>query len=202
MKRPTGGCKWAPRAPPGGAPLAREVCARREPGPSPWPEVPTRLTWGGTGLRGFLEAPALGTVLLWCCRHRTAHPARLGVTRGCRTAAMASPTHRAAPSPRTQPRLAPAAHKPSAQAQPLRNTPGKLRYGLFLSSPDFVGTLPYSLLTAGKTSAQSFVGFLNIYIYIYIRVCVGVCICTWMDIHTHTHTPWLSNISLSCTTNS
>lgn len=82
---------------------------------------------------------------------------------------------------------------PVPQAHPLRNTPEKLRYGLFLRLPDIIGTLPYSLLTAGKTSEQIVVlfFFLNIYIY--------VCVCVYM--YRYPHTPWLSNISLSCTTN-
>lgn len=127
-------------------------------------------------------------------QHDTAHAVRVSVLPGgAGQQRWLPPRTGQLPSPRTQPRLTPAAHKPSAQAQPLRNTPGKLRYGLFLSSPDSVGTLPYSLLTAGKTSAQSFFFFfLNIYIYIYIRVCVGICICTWMDIYTHTHTHTLA----------
>lgn len=86
---------------------------------------------------------------------------------------------------------APAAHKPSAQAQLLRNTPGKLRYGLFLSLPDFVGTLPYSLLTAGKTSAQSFVFcFFFKYIHIHIYTCVWGRMYMHVDgyAYTHTHT--------------
>lgn len=90
------------------------------------------------------------------------------------------------PLPRTAP--APAAHRPPAQAHPLRDTPGKLRYGLFLRLPDSVGTLPYSLLTAGKNFCTGLFS-LNIYTYIYICVCVCIRICTsiYTDIHTHTH---------------
>lgn len=95
-----------------------------------------------------------------------------------------------------RPGSSPAPHKPSARARPLRNTPGKLRYGLFLSLPDIIGTLPYSLLTAGKTYAQIF--FFFKYIHIYIRVCAYV----YAYMYIYTHTPWLSNSSLSCTTNS
>lgn len=187
MKRPTGGCKWAPRAPRGGAPLAREVCARREPGPSPRPEVPARLTWGGdraTGLSGSPRSRHCSPL-----QHDTAHTVHVSVLPGgAGQQRWLPPRTGQLPSPRTQPRLTPAAHKPSAQAQPLRNTPGKLRYGLFLSSPDSVGTLPYSLLTAGKTSAQSFFFFFK-----YIHIHIYTCVCGHMYMHvdgyiyTHTH---------------
>lgn len=84
------------------------------------------------------------------------------------------------PLPHTQPCLAPAAHKLSAWAHPLRNTPGKLRYGLFLRLPDIFGTLPYSLLTAGKISARLF-------LFEYIHLCSCVCThrCTSAETATH-----------------
>lgn len=112
------------------------------------------LAPGGTGPRGFLASPRSRhcSVPVW-------------VSLGCQPSA-------------TRPPARPSSTNPAPQAHPLRNTPEKLRYGLFLRLPDIVGTLPYSLLTAGKTSAQ-IVFFLKIYTYIY--VCVHIC----TDIHTH-----------------
>lgn len=92
----------------------------------------------------------------------------VSVSLGCQPSATCPPAHSS--STNTVP-----------QAHPLRNTPEKLRYGLFLRLPDIVGTLPYSLLTAGKTSAQIVFCFFFLNIYIYICVCVYICI----DIHTH-----------------
>lgn len=117
------------------------------------------------GLRGFFwQALALGTVLPRCAGQHAS---------GCQ--------RRRQRAHRITPAAPPAPHKPSARARPLRNTPGKLRYGLFLSLPDMVGTLPYSLLTAGKTYAQIFI--FNIYIYIYVCVHMYMHICIY--IHTH-----------------
>lgn len=73
----------------------------------------------------------------------------------------------------TRPPARSSSTNPVPQAHPLRNTPEKLRYGLFLRLPDIVGTLPYSLLTAGKTSAQIVVFFFK-YIHIYMCVCIYV----------------------------
>lgn len=84
------------------------------------------------------------------------------VSLGCQPSATYPPAHSSSTNP-------------VPQAHPLRNTPEKLRYGLFLRLPDIVGTLPYSLLTAGKTSAQIVSHFfLNIYIYICVCVCIYV----------------------------
>lgn len=107
------------------------------------------LAPGRTGLRGFLASP----------RPRHCSLSLSGCHRGASSATRLPPRS--------------SSTNPAPQAHPLRNPPEKLRYGLFLRLPDIVGTLPYSLLTAGKTSAQIVLFFFK-YIHIYMCVCIYV----------------------------
>lgn len=159
-----------------GAPLPREVCARRELDPLLGPGWPRR-----DRTKGLLVSP----------RSRHCSPPVLLLL--CRSPC----TPHSSPLPCTQPWLAPAAHKPSAQAHPLRNTPGNFKIWPFLKVAWRWHTSLQSPYCWKNFCTDCFFPFINIYIY--IRVCVHM----YMHImYIYTHTPWLSNSSLSCTTNS